>query len=54
VARVVSRFTGREYAVVRHDVLRAQSTDVPEAEAIDRVKQRLLACGYEKWLAEAA
>jgi hypothetical protein len=54
VARLISYVTGREYAHALHDMLRVQSTDLPPAEEVNRVKERLRACGYEEWLAEPA
>ena len=33
-----------------NDVYRVQSVDVPTSEAIANLKERLLICGYEKWL----
>jgi hypothetical protein len=53
-ARVLSSYTGTDYAVVFNDLLRAQTTDAPSLEEVERVKQRLLACGYKEWLAEPA
>ena len=53
LAEIVVHYTGRHYAVVLNDVYRVVTTDVPKAETIDKVKQRLLVCGYEEWLKEA-
>jgi len=53
LAEIVAYYTGRHYAVVLNDVYRVVTTDLPKAEAIDKVKQRLLVCGYEEWLKEA-
>ncbi len=52
LAEVVAHYTGKHYGVVLNDVYRVQSTDVPTPEAIDKVKQCLLACSYEEWLKE--
>lgn len=49
LARVVAEYTGENYYVVLNDVYRV-CTDVPEPEAIAKVRQHLHACGYEKWL----
>lgn len=51
LAEVVACYTGKDYGVVLNDMYRV-STDIPSAEAITKVKQRLLACGYEDWLEE--
>ncbi len=53
LAEIVVDYTGRHYAVVLNDVYRVVTTDVPKAETIDKVKQRLLVCGYEEWFKEA-
>jgi hypothetical protein len=50
LAEVLAYYTGKDYGVVLNDVYRVKSTDIPIAEAITKVKQRLLACGYEDWL----
>lgn len=52
LAEVVACYTGKDYGVVLNDVYRVKSTDIPSTEAITKVKQRLLACGYEDWLEE--
>ena len=52
LAQVVAHYTGKDYSVVLNDVYRVRYTDVPEPEAIAKVRRRLLACGYEEWLEE--
>jgi len=52
LAEVVVCYTGKDYGVVLNDVHRVKSTDIPSTEAITKVKQRLLPCGYEDWLEE--
>jgi Protein of unknown function (DUF3349) len=52
LAEVVAHYTGKDYGIVLNDVYRVRSTDIPKIEAIDKVKQSLLACGYEAWLQE--
>lgn len=52
LAEVVAHYTGKDYGVVLNDVYRVRSTDVPNLEAIAKVRQRLLPCGYEEWLEE--
>lgn len=51
LAGVVAEYTGEDYYVVLNDVYRV-CTYVPEPEAIAKVRRRLYACGYEKWLEE--
>lgn len=50
LAEIVAHCTGKNYGVVLNDLYRVRSTDIPEPEAIEKVRQRLLPCGYEKWL----
>lgn len=50
LAEIVAECTGKDYSVVLNDVYRVKYTNVPEPEAIDKVRRRLLPCGYEKWL----
>ena len=52
LAQVVSQYTGKDYYLVLNDVYAVGSTNVPTPSAIAKVKQRLLACGYEEWLKE--
>ena len=51
LAQVIAECFGRDYYVVLNDVYRvgaeAQSSDVTEL-----VKKKLIACDYEKWLAD--
>jgi hypothetical protein len=44
--------SGKDYEVVLNDVYRVRSTDIPHPEAIAKVRERLLACGYKEWLEE--
>ncbi|MEH1933577.1 MAG: DUF3349 domain-containing protein [Nostoc sp.] len=53
LAEVVAHHTTKHYGIVLNDVYRVRTTDVPKAEAIDKLKQHLLVCGYEEWLKEA-
>ena len=48
LAEVVAHYTGKDYHIVLNDVYGVQSMDVP----ISKVKERLLACGYDDWLQE--
>ena len=52
LAEVIARVSGRETSIVFHDILRAQSTDIPNPETLNKIKQRLLQCGYQDWLRE--
>lgn len=52
LAQVIAHYTGKDYYIVLNDVYRVRSTDVPPSNGIEKVKQRLLSCGYEKWLKE--
>lgn len=51
LAQVIAKYLGRDYYFVLNDVYRvgaeAQSSDLTE-----HVKQKLIACDYEKWLAD--
>lgn len=50
LAEVVATYTGKDYYRVLNDVYHVNSTHALEVEAIAKVRQRLLPCGYEKWL----
>lgn len=53
LAQVIAEFTGREYHAVLNDVYRvgaAAPFSSSIEEVLDRVKQRLNHCDYEKWL----
>jgi hypothetical protein len=52
MAIVMSVFTGKSYPHLLNDVYRVTSTDVPDSKGLRRVKQRLLACGYDAWVKE--
>lgn len=52
LAEIVAHYTGKDYGIILNDVYRAKSTAIPTPEAIAKVKQRLLICGYEEWLNE--
>jgi hypothetical protein len=41
-----------DYEHALNDIYRARSTEVPSAEAVERLKQTLLPYGYDKWLRE--
>ncbi|MHC5728905.1 MAG: hypothetical protein ACYT04_36740 [Nostoc sp.] len=44
--------TGKDYHVVLNDVYRVGSMTTFSDEIIDSVKQKLMSCNYEKWLAD--
>ncbi|CBN56984.1 MULTISPECIES: DUF3349 domain-containing protein [Kamptonema] len=48
LAEVVAYYTEKDYYSVLNDVYSVQSSDV----LISKVKERLLACGYDDWLQE--
>ena len=52
LAEVVAHYTGKDYSLVLNDVYWVKSTEVPEPEAVAKVRRRLLPCGYEDWLEE--
>ena len=52
LAEVIAHYTRKDYYIVLNDVYGVESTNVPTPRAIAKVKQRLLACGYEEWLKE--
>ncbi|WP_407897504.1 DUF3349 domain-containing protein [Scytonema sp. NUACC26] len=52
LAEVMAQYTGKDYYVVLNDVYGVESAQLPSPELIVKVKQRLLACGYEEWLKE--
>lgn len=52
LATVIAFFMDRDYAIVYNDVLRSQSTDIPDSEMVAAIKERLLPCGYATWVTE--
>ncbi len=52
LAQVVAEYTGKDYHIVLNDVYRVGSMTSFSDEAIDSVKQELISCNYEKWLAD--
>lgn len=52
LAEVMAHSTGKDYDLVLNDVYGVGSTDTPDAEAIAKLKDHLLACGYAEWLEE--
>lgn len=52
LAETIAYFTKRDYSEILNDIYAVKSTSVPSTEAMNKVKNRLLACGYEVWLNE--
>ncbi|MEH2274487.1 MAG: DUF3349 domain-containing protein [Nostoc sp.] len=52
LAQVVAEYTGKNYYFVLNDVYRVGSMTNFSFEVIDLVKQKLMSCDYEKWLAD--
>ena len=52
LAQVIAECTGKDYHVVLNDVYRVGSMTNFSSEVIDSVKQKLMNCDYEKWLAD--
>jgi Protein of unknown function (DUF3349) len=52
LAEVMAHCTGKDYSIVLNDVYAVGSTDAPDTEAIAKLKEHLLACGYAEWLEE--
>jgi hypothetical protein len=52
LAQVIAEYTGKDYHGVLNDIYRAGSGVKDSTEMIDAVKQRLVSCGYEKWLTD--
>lgn len=50
LAQVIAEFTGREYSAVLNDVYQV---GMEGSFGGEEVKQRLIRCGYEKWLLES-
>lgn len=52
LAETIAYYTKRDYSEILNDIYAVKSTSIPSTEAINKVKTRLLACGYEEWLNE--
>ncbi|MEH2251649.1 DUF3349 domain-containing protein [Nostoc sp.] len=52
LAQVVAEYTGKDYHFVLNDVYRVGSMTNFSSEIMDSVKQKLMSCNYEKWLAD--
>lgn len=52
LAKVIAKYTGKDYHIVLNDIYGIASTDIPSQESIEKVKQKLLPCGYQEWLEE--
>jgi hypothetical protein len=51
LAQVIAEFTGRDYYSVLNDVYRVAVTSEFAPEHIKSVRQKLMNCNYEEWLA---
>jgi hypothetical protein len=52
LADILALAFGIDYGRALNDLYRARTTAMPSAAALERVKSRLLACGYADWLSE--
>ncbi|QSJ15871.1 DUF3349 domain-containing protein [Nostoc sp. UHCC 0702] len=52
LAQVIAEYTGKDYHVILNDIYRVGSMTTFSSEVIDSVKQKLISCDYEKWLAD--
>jgi hypothetical protein len=52
LARVIADFTGKDYFVVLNDVYRVGGIETLPREMVNSIKQQLVSCGYENWLAQ--
>jgi hypothetical protein len=55
LAQVIAEFTKKNYHTVLNDVYRVGTTEIfsPTEKILQSIKQKLIHCGYEKWLAES-
>lgn len=52
LAQVIAEYSGRDYYVVLNDVYQVGATQAQLSDAAEHIKQKLMACDYEKWLAD--
>jgi hypothetical protein len=52
LAETIAYYTKRDYSKILNDIYAVKSTSIPQCEVINKIKTRLLACGYEEWLNE--
>jgi hypothetical protein len=53
LAEIMSYFTGIDYALIYHDVLKIDSATVKPNEAeLEKTRRLLVSCGYDEWLKE--
>lgn len=52
LAQVIAEYTGKNYHIVLNDVYQVGTMGAFSSEVIDFVKQKLMSCDYEKWLAD--
>jgi hypothetical protein len=48
LAETIAYYTKRDYSEILNDIYAVKSTSIPSPLAIDKIKTRLLACGYEE------
>ncbi|NJK75810.1 MAG: DUF3349 domain-containing protein [Oscillatoriales cyanobacterium RU_3_3] len=52
LAEVMAHCTGKDYYLVLNDVYAVSSIVARDTEAIAKLNEHLLSCGYAEWLAE--
>lgn len=52
LAQVIAEYTGKDYYGVLNDVYLVGSMVTNSSNVTDSIKQKLMSCGYEKWLAD--
>ena len=55
LAQAIAEFTGREYHAVLNDVYQVGAAETflsRDEQVLNRIKQKLICCDYEKWLIE--
>jgi hypothetical protein len=52
MAIAISALTDKGYMETYNDVISSQTSDIPNPDAVARVKLKLLPCGYEAWILE--
>jgi hypothetical protein len=52
VATTLERFAGMDYGLAYNEAAGIDADGPPEFGAIERIRQRLIPCGYHEWLDE--
>jgi hypothetical protein len=52
LAQVIAEYTGKDYHVVLNEVYRVREMETFSSDITESVKEKLIGCNYEKWLAE--